>query len=240
MPTEDIKKEEPTQEDLLKAVADVLDEALAEYDKLSKSGQGIDYAQAMPDHKGDGPHAHSPDGSTGEGSGAADNSGAGAMTKEDDEDEEDDKDKDKDSDEKLMETYKSLVAKMASRGIDVSKTEVAKSETAEIESLRKSYDEKLEVMQKAMSAIKDSVEKIAAQPAAPRKGVAGYKPLRKSENGDEAPSLKKSQVVERLLELKKSGDSRLDGASGSSLINRVETNRLQKHDLETIKAILGN
>jgi len=83
----DIQENSPSTEDLYKAIADVLDEALVEYDNLVKmEGQGIDYAQAIDDKKGDGPKASGPDGSTGEGTGAADNSGAGAMTKEDDKD----------------------------------------------------------------------------------------------------------------------------------------------------------
>ena len=93
--------DENKTEDLYKAIADVIDEALVEYDELVKAeGQGIDYAQPMDDKKGEGLHAQSPDGSTGEGTGAADNA-AGAMMKEDeeekdkDEDDKDEEDKDK-------------------------------------------------------------------------------------------------------------------------------------------------
>jgi hypothetical protein len=251
----------PTQEELLKAVADVIDEALVEYDELTKTqGQGIDYAQAMDDKKGDGPKASGPDGSTGEGSGAADNSGAGAMVKEDDKEKDKDKKKDKESDEDLKRSYDALVSKMEARGL-MAKVDVAKSETATqeaapvkvaeaaativapvadtsaIDSLRKSYDEKFEAFGKTLGAIGDSVKKIAAQPAAPRKGLTGAKPLRKSEE-EAGSSLKKGEVVNRLLDLKKSGDRRLEGAGGSSLINRVETERLHPADIERIKSIL--
>lgn len=252
----DETNKKPTQEELLKAVADVIDEALVEYDELTKAqGQGIDYAQAMDDKKGDGPKASGPDGSTGEGSGAADNSGAGAMVKEDKKEKDKDKKKDE-SDEDLKRSYAALVSKMEARGL-MAKVDVTKSETAEkekpakaeaapapvvdtsaIDTLRKSYDEKFEAFGKTLGAIGDSVKKIAAQPAAPRKGLTGAKPLRKSDD-EGTPSLKKGEVVNKLLDLKKSGDQRLEGASGSSLINRVETERLQPADVERIKSILG-
>jgi len=246
------KETKPTQEELLKAVADVIDEALVEYDELTKTGQGIDYAQAIDDKKGDGPKASGPDGSTGEGSGAADNSGGGAMVKEDDEDK--DKDKKKESDEDLKRSYAALVSKMEERGLisKVQKSEEAPKaaevvativapapDTSAVDALRKSYDEKFEAFGKTLGAIGESVKKIAAQPAAPRKGLTGAKPLRKSDSDEGAPSLKKSEVVDKLLDLKKSGDKRLEGAGGSSLINRVETNRMVQTDVERIKGILG-
>lgn len=255
------KDTKPTQEELLKAVADVIDEALVEYDeltkndsdKLAKTGQGIDYAQAIDDKKGDGPKASGPDGSTGEGSGAADNSGGGAMVKEDED--EKDKKKDKESDEDLKRSYAALVSKMEARGLmaKVAKSETAPKEevaapvvvtaapvdTSAVDALRKSYDEKFEAFGKTLGAIGDSVKKIAAQPAAPRKGLTGAKPLRKSDSEEAGASLKKSEVVEKLLDLKKSGDKRLVGAAGSSLINRVETNRIAPADVERIKGILG-
>lgn len=267
------KNTQPTQEELLKAVADVIDEALVEYDDLTKTqGQGIDYAQAVDDKKGDGPKAHSPDGSTGEGSGAADNSGAGAMTKEDDDEKKKKKDKE---DEDLKRSYAALVSKMEERGLiaKVTKSEAAPKEeapaapapaaapaapaapaqaqvaqavapivpdTSAVDVLRKSYDEKFEAFGKTLNAIGDSVKKIAAQPVAPRKGLTGAKPLRKNDSDEAAASsLKKSEVVNKLLDLKKSGDKRLEGAGGSSLINRVETNRIKPADVERIKGILG-
>jgi len=254
MDENDIQENVPSTEDLYKAIADVLDEALVEYDELVKmEGQGIDYAQAIDDKKGDGPKASGPDGSTGEGTGAADNSGAGAMTKEDDKDK-DKKDKDKDDDdddddEKMLATYKSLCEKMEARGL-MRKQEIIKSETAtesksninvvdntgEIKSLRKSTDDKLETLTKAIKAVSESVKKIAAQPVSPRKGLAGYKPLKKNESdGDSAPKLQKSEIVDKLLDLRKSGDERVN----SLLINRVETNRLMPSDIETIKSVIG-
>lgn len=232
----EVKKVEPTHEDLMKAIHGVLDEALGEYDALMKN-EGIDYAQAIDDKKGAGPMI------VGEGT-------ADGMAKEDEEmkpedDKEEDKDKDEEEDEeKLMNTYKSLVAKMEKKGLmaKMDKKEVKKSEAAPaplaksdpaVESLRKSVDERIEVLHKGLVGIQEAVKKLAAQPAA-RKGVAGYQPLRKSE-GETAPALKKSEVIDKLLELKKSGDNRVD----STLINRVETGRLIKSDYERIKGLLS-
>lgn len=238
----DKKNEAPkSNTDLMKAIADVIDEALVEYDDLMKN-EGIDYAQAIDDKKGQG------QGIVGEGH-------ADGMAKEDEEmkpeDKEEDKDEDKDEDheddedeEKLMSAYKSLVAKMEKKGImhKMEHKKVKKSETAEelnasepskdVESLKKSVDERFETLNKTLAGISETIKKLAAQPA-PRKGVAGYQPLRKSEGSEEAPALKKSEVVGKLLELKKSGDNRVD----TYLINRVETNRLLKADIERLKAL---
>ena len=231
----------PSTEDLYKAIADVLDEALEEYDGLVKmEGQGIDYAQAIDDKKSAGPAAKSPDGSTGEGTGAADNEGAGAMVKEDDEKDEDEDDDD-DDDEKMIAAYKSLCAKMETRGLieKVSKSESKSGEvnfTGEIVSLKKSTDEKLETLTKAIKAVSESVKKIASQPVASRKGLAGYTPLKKNDNDEGGTSsLKKSEVVNKLLDLKKSGDERVN----SLLINRIETGRHTPSDVETINRLIG-
>lgn len=228
------KVEAPKTEDLMKAIADVIDSALTEYDTLVKN-EGIDYAQAVDDKKGAGPMI------VGEGT-------ADGMAKEDEEmkPQADDKDKEKEEEEedeeKLMATYKSVVAKMEKKGLmakmDKKEKSMKKSEEApsETESLRKSVDERFEVLNKGLLGIQEAVKKLAAQPAA-RKGVAGYQPLKKSEEGTEeaaAPALKKSEVVSKLLEAKREGK-----AVDSTLINRVETGRLAKNDLERIKGLIG-
>jgi len=150
----------------------------------------------------------------------------------------------------MLATYKSLCEKMEARGL-MRKQEIVKSETktesksndnsnvdftGEIVSLKKSTDDKLETLTKAIKAVSESVKKIAAQPASPRKGLAGYKPLKKNESDeDSTPKLRKSEVVDKLLDLRKSGDERVN----TLLINRVETNRLLPSDIETIKSVIG-
>lgn len=214
----------PTNQELMKAVADVLDEALAEYEKLSKAELGIDGAQAVDDMK----VPAKPVGEPGIG-------GPGQkplMAKEEapaepvaEEKEKEDEEDEKEDDEKLMQTYKSLVAKMEKRGLmhKEKHKEVKKSETSE---------ERFEALAKAIKDVSETVKKIATAPAA-RKSLAGYAPLRKSEEAAEGKSLRKSEIVSKLLELKKSGTEGIDTA----LINRVETSRLTSGDVETIKSL---
>jgi hypothetical protein len=241
------QKAQPTQEELLKAVADVLDEALQTYDQLSK-GEGIANAIPMDQMMGAGP------GIVGEGQREGHTSatalGVGTVErgkpaekaedgpKEKEKDKEDDDDGD--DDDKLMHAYKSLVAKMEERGLfqkmshEKKKEKMHKSETAAPDQeLRKSVDERFEVLTKALNSISDTVKKIASTPA-PRKGVTGYQPLKKNDGGNQAATtLKKSEVVDRLVELKKSGDARVD----SLFINRIETGRLMHGDVERFKAL---
>jgi hypothetical protein len=268
-------KAEEKQQELLKAVADVLDEAMAEYEKLCKMDMEV-----MPDPS---KASEAPkDESEVE---KADESAPEA--KEDEKDKDKDKD-DEESDEKLMEAYKSITAKVEARGLlkksesqtepakapeatsetpkveeVVAKSEtkvettpaptatetkpteepkaetiVAKSETAEpkkedgkeLEDFKKSIDEKLEDFGKKIAEIAETVAKIASAPV-PRKGVSGLQPLRKSE---EAPGLKKSEVIDKLLDLKKSRPDSVDTA----LITRIETNRLIPGDNERINGLL--
>ncbi len=238
-----------TQEALAK-VAGVLEEALAEYETLEKMDLMLAEDPSRPAQP---PKPVEYNGKDKEGGEVGDGGGKDDKDKKDDE-----------SDDTLKSEFAAITAKMEARGllkksepeskadapkVDAQKTEVEKVEaqkTSEIkksevetpkaedksEELRKAFDERFESLGKAIAAIAEKVEKIASQPA-PRKGVAGYQPLKKSEA--EEKSLKKTEVVEKLLELRKSGNKRVD----STLINRVETNRLSPADLEFIKGILG-
>ena len=74
------------------------------------------------------------------------------------------------------------------------------------ESLFKSYvDEKYDALEKRLAAILDVVKEIGDEPAAP-KGVqtGGFVALQKN-NEDEVETLSKSQTLDKLLDLKKSG-----------------------------------
>lgn len=251
-----------SKEEALRKVAEVLEEALAEYETLEK----MDIEPAEDPSR---PSVPAPEAA------AADAAAAKEAKDEDDKDEDEDEDEDDaeadadeakadadkkdddkakdDSDEESDDTLKSefaaLQAKMAKRGL-LAKTE-PKSEKTEapapalqktespvaedkVESLKKSMDSELSELKKALSSISEVVNKIAAQPAAPRKGVSGYAPLKKSEEGSEQV-LSKSQIIDKCLDLKKSGDRRVT----ATLINRIETNRLAKSDLDFIKSILG-
>lgn len=277
--------EKPTTEDLLKAIGDVIDEALITYEEVKKA-EGIDAAEAIDDMKSQGkaivgegegekpamakeedaeekPEDKLEDKEETEkadGSDPADSPDVSRKVKqltskaEDKEEEKEDEDKKEvempveKSDDELIETYKSLVATMEERGLfqkaeeedkeeEEEKEEddkpVEKSETiSETDTLRKSVDERFDTLTKAIAEIGDAVKKIAAAPVG-RRGVTGYAPLKKSED---APTLKKSEVVSKLLELKKS-----DQSIDSLFINRVETGRASAADVERIKklGILG-
>jgi hypothetical protein len=254
MATENKATQKKEDKELLKAIAGVLDEALSEYETLAKTMD----IQMAEDPSKPFPAAAA----------ASDDSDADDDKDKDDEDEDEDEDKDEDKDKEMDdETLKSEFARISAevekRGLNKSATKAedkketetmqkteAKAEPAKeipaaaaapaaaiaedkTESLRKSVDERFDALTKAIEGIKETVEKIASSPA-PRKGLSGLAPLRKSEAGEDN-SLNKAEVVEKLLELRKSGDRRVD----TSLVNRVETNRMTAEDGALVKSILA-
>jgi hypothetical protein len=244
----DKENTKPTQEQLLKTVSQVLDEALAIYEEAvgendvkksapsGKMDEGIDApiqmdsmmrVQAKP--------VSAP--------GIGDGSTTAIMAKDEDKGKDKDKDKDKDdmekSDDELMNTYKSLVSKMEKRGLmqkmekavaekSTMKKSEAESEDA-VADLRKSIDERFGSMAESIKSVAETVKKIAATPKE-RKGLTGYQPLKKNEG---PAALRKSDVVGKLLDLKKSGDPRVD----TLFITRVEQGRLAKGDDDKLKAL---
>lgn len=217
------------KDELLKAVADVLDEALQEYEKLAKM-ENLELAEdptkpMMP---------------------KADESAEDEEGSEDDSEEESDEDKkkkkdgdedseDEESDEDLENAFKSLSAKMEKRGLKKSEAtasdELKKTE-AVAEDLRKSVDGRFEALNKTIQTLAETVNKIASTPA--RKGVSGLQPLRKNEEGAEAQPLNKAETVNKLLNLKKSGQH-----VDTALINRIETGRTTAADHASITKFLG-
>jgi hypothetical protein len=253
MATENTEKK-PSQEELLKAVADVLDEAMAIYEsempKLAKGAERPIVSSKMDeglDSKMEMQGALSVSAKPVSSPGIGDGSTTGIMAKDEDKGKDKDK-KDKEDMEKtdaeLISMYKSLVSKMESRGL-IRKSEptsapIQKSENVpaapasyDDAALRKSIDERFESITGTLQNVAETVKKIAAQPK-DRKGLTGYQPLKKSEG---QASLKKSEVVGKLLDLKKSGDPRVAGLAGSLFITRVEQGRLMKGDDETLKAL---
>jgi hypothetical protein len=243
-----------TQEELLKAVVDVLDEALAEYDQLQKSmgvqempkqAEGIDNAQVIADPTKPSPApapAVKADAAPGEPVAAPMAKDEEPAMEEKEEDEEEKKKKkeeeEKKSDDELMMTYKSITAQLEAKGLlKKSEPEAAPAPVAEEkgEEFRKSVDERFEKLTASIAEVSETIKKFASAPV-PRRGVVGYAPLKKTE-GSEAAPLHKGEVVNKLLDLRKGGERSIDTA----LINRVETGRLVKGDLERIKhlGILG-
>lgn len=221
-------EKQTNKEELLKAVADVLDEALAEYEKLAKWEGDMQMAEDPSRPMAPKEESESPD---------------PAEDKEEDEDKEEEKEEegkedDEEDDETLKSNYAKMCAKMEARGLmkkseenpEVKKSEAAPSED-KTEALRKSVDERFDSLTKAIAEISATVSKIASAPA--RKGVAGYQPLRKSEEGEVQP-LNKAEIIGKLLDLKKSGKY-----VDTALINRIETGRTSEADAQSIKQLLG-
>jgi len=255
-------EKQTNKEELLKAVADVLDEALAEYEKLAKwdDMQMAEYP-TRPGKKdlekdapvldpagvasiknafggGDTSKAESPDMAE-EKDEDKEAPEAESEGEEDEDKEEGEDEEDKMDDETLKSRYAKMCAKMEARGLmkkSEDKAEVKKSEAPasedKTEALKKSVDDRFDSLTKAIAEISATVSKIASAPA--RKGVAGYQPLRKNEEGSEAQPLNKAEVISKLLDLKKSGKY-----VDTALINRIETGRTSEADAQSIKQLLG-
>jgi len=168
--------------------------------------------------------------------------------------EEKDEEEKKKKDQEDLEMHKSLTARLQERGLlaksDAVQAPLAAAPAAAApaaaaiaaapaaaeagEEFRKSVEARFGAIESAISEVSGIIKKIAAAPA-PRRGVTGYTPLAKTDANAPAP-LKKGDVVNKLLELKKS-DSRVD----TGLITRVETGRLTKSDEVNLRnlGILG-
>lgn len=240
-----------SKDEALAKVAEVLEEALQEYEMLEKMDIQAIEDPSRPMKKDEPNFMAKPEDSSED------------ESEDEDESEEKDEDEDKDSEDESEESeeekkkkemepkdeemsddtmkseYAALTAKMESRGL-LSKSEPKAKELKKSEDssdqLKKAVDtqgSEISELKKAIASIAETVNKIAAQPAA-RKGVSGLTPLKKSEGSENDQPLVKSQVVEKLFELKKSGDRRVDTA----LINRVETNRVTAQDINFIKTLV--
>ena len=215
-----------TRKEALNKVAAVLTEALNEYEKLEKNfGEEEEEdkeegAEAQPEMSDDSqaedeqyPETEQDEQSEEE-----------APQAEEEGEEEDDQPMD---DETLKSEHLKLSEEMSKRGL--SKTEVIKkSETASL----KKYETQISDLSKTVSELQASIKKIASAPA-PRKGATGYNPLKKNTEETGTP-LNKAEVVNKLLDLKKSGR-----ALPAGLINRIEGERLSEQDVTIIKGLLA-
>jgi hypothetical protein len=249
---------EITREEALKKVANVIEEALDEFDLLSK----MDF-EMVQDPSREEREEEKKNQDDKEIEKADDEMPAPAAEAEEDKDQEedkkdDDKDEDKDeSDEDVKKSYEHALGKMKARGLvkseapvqaksqevkaDAKKEEIiTKSESPKAEEpksdktevLAKAYDARFEALTKTVSDLSETIKKISSAPA-PRKGLSGYTPLRKSE--EDGKSLTKAETIEKLFDLQKSGNRQVD----PSLINRVETGRVTAADLEFINKTIG-
>lgn len=202
-----------TNEEMVKSLTSLIDETLEEIEEIKKSKFAASEI-TLGDDK----------------SGIADKSKNGkleAKKAEDEEDEEEEDSDDMDKAESCMDKAEDDMDKAEEHEEEEDEEEEEKKEMKhkkemkkslkESESLMKSYvDERFSTLEKAISKLTDIVESIADAPA-PRKGVpAGVAPLHKSQ--EEVEPLSKSQVANKLFELKKSGQQ-VDSAD----IFKVET-----------------
>lgn len=75
-----------------------------------------------------------------------------------------------------------------------------------IEDHKVETDERLSKMEEILATMSETLEKVARQPSRGHRSVSGLKPLQKSIHPeDEAPTLSKSQVLDKLLDMQKSG-----------------------------------
>jgi len=234
------KNETINREEALKKVAEVLEEALAEYEALEK--MDLELAEdpskpmmsAQPEMSDEEDEEKKKDEDE-ESEEDSEESPESEMESEEEPSEEDeDKEKeDEESDEALKSEYAAIMKKMEARGLVKSEKNGNLNKSENSEDLRKSIDDRFNSFASQINAIQETLAKIAGQPAA-RKGVSGYQPLKKTEESNAAAALSKSQVVSKLLDLRKT-DRRIDTA----MINRVETNRLTKSDIDFINDILA-
>lgn len=128
------------------------------------------------------------------------------MEKAEDEKEEEKKEEDEEEDEekKKKHPYKEETKEAAKEILDMHKSDLSKS-LKKTETLLKSYvDERIKPIEEKLSSLLDVVNKIANQPL-PQKGVSvKTSVLAKSSHAGETV-LSKSELVNKLLELKKSG-----------------------------------
>lgn len=226
-----------SREEALRKVAEVLEEALAEYEALEKMDLEMAEDPSRPMIQDDAAAAAEAEPAEAE---EEDKEESEAKEKDEEEDKKEDEEEEM-SDDALKSEYAAVMSEMERRGF-IQKTQSQQTEqsaqstqtsTSSESELRKAMEGEIDELKKTIASLTETVSKIASQPAT-RKGVSGLAPLRKSEEGEEK-SLRKSEIVEKLLELKKSGDRRVNTA----LINRVETSRMNPEDLSFIKGILG-
>ena len=167
--------------------------------------------------------------------------------KEKEEDKEEDKEMDGDEDEKEMEKFMRMMSKaMVRLGIAKSdsdsepkaeevKLEKSEETKSEGEDLNKAQADKIETLTKEIEGLKKTVDDISKAPVSGRRSLTGLKPIQKSEDekgGQAATTLSKSQVIDKLFALQKSGDKRINPV----LITKAE----QARSAEEMTALVGD
>lgn len=226
-----------SKEEALKKVAEVLEEALAEYESLEKMDLSSVEDPSRPSMSAQADES-SPVDEESEEEKKKKLEAESSDENEEEENEEEEPNEDEESDEDLKSKFEKMEKRMVARGLSKSEAKAPSLKKSEIvqegnEELKKSIDDRFSMFASQMNNIQETLAKIAGQPAAPRKGVSGLSPLKKTEEVASS-NLSKNQIVDKLLDLKKSNPR-----VNTALINRVETNRLEKTDIDFINSILA-
>ena len=188
-------------EEMLKSLTSLIDESLAELEELKKSDRF-----SASEIKLDGP-----------GSGIAGKDPQGSLGKEEDEKKEDEDEEDEEEDEKGIDKAEECAKdededeEEEDEKKEDNKEEMKKSLEAQSTLLKSYVDSRFEAFESKIDRITNLVQSLASSPV-PSKSV-GYKtlaPLAKSQ--DETAPLSKSEIMDRLMDLKKSNPRSVDSA----------------------------
>jgi len=148
--------------------------------------------------------------------------------KKDKKSDDDDDDLDDDKAEKMKAKIKKYEDDKAAKAASCDPT-MSKAEFSAVEELKKSMVEKVEALHKSfgdrLSQLEGMIEKLVKAPQ-PRQSISGLAPLAKSEadvqpaGAAPAAQMTKGQALDKLFDLQKSGDARVD----STVIARVDMN----------------
>lgn len=246
----------PSRDEALRLVAETLEKAIDEYDMLMKADFELVADPTRDEEKKKDSDMDKADEELAEPMAEEAHDEQEDSKDEDEEENEDDKEEDEDeeaSDDDVKKGYDFFLSKMYERGLIkseeaseekvVAETKVeriAKSEMAapvqtedKAEALAKSVDSRFDALTKTVTELTEAISRFANAPAAPRKGLAGYQPLKKNDSSDEK-SLTKSEMVEGLLKAQQSGDRRVD----PHLVAKVESGRCSASDLQLVERII--
>lgn len=227
------KNTSENREELVKSISTLLDETIAEVEQIMKGGDVKAKDESMQsDENGDMPKEAS---SIEDGMKSLKKEDEDCDESEDkkkkvmDEDKKDEETKKSEDDifkEKLVKALEDLglveIEEETKESVEKSEDKaegekIAKSDESKEEELKKaleSRDNEIRDLKKALADLTGRVEKIAAIPFE-RKSISGLKPIRKSESDDaigdgaKKESLNKNEVLDKLLDLQKSGDKRV-------------------------------
>jgi hypothetical protein len=134
--------------------------------------------------------------------------------KKDEKKDEDDEEKDEDEKEygKFMKFFQKALVDLGLVKTDeepVVEEKIEKS-VKEESPLLKSFGDKMEILEKKIEKVIETVDKIASAPAVPvKRSLDGLSAIKKSTDETEKPKISKSENLKKLLDLMKSGDSRV-------------------------------